>query len=141
MGQQSRQGQHHVRAYEHTGGVYRRSAQSEVRRRQHAYCLVTFLSLLTHHVYARTSQAFAMTPRLPPPDFNEGAAQVRRLLDRDRRELMGEEEIGQVLGSPLRSISLILRTRKLCRSDANSISTIMQILACVLTNGAILCSR
>jgi len=37
-----------------------------------------------------------MTLRLPPPDFNEGAAQVRRLLDRDRRELMGEEEIGQV---------------------------------------------
>lgn len=30
-------------------------------------------------------------------NFNEGAAQVRRLLDRDRRELMGEEDIGQSL--------------------------------------------
>ena len=42
---------------------------------------------------SRTSHVFPRAER----NFNEGAAQVRRLLDRDRRELMGEEDIGQSL--------------------------------------------
>ncbi len=63
----------------------------------HVAC-VAFRWVLTHRMYEfEHPQHIGMIPRLPPPDFNEGAAQVRRLLDRDRRELMGEEEIGQVM--------------------------------------------
>ena len=38
-----------------------------------------------------------MRPIEDPAQFDEGAAQVKRLLERDRKELMGLEEIGSNL--------------------------------------------